>query len=478
MPDSEANAAHFGRPKTHRTERCAYPQVRMVALAECGTHAITAAALGPLSSSEPALARGLFGHLGEGDLLLADRGFTGVELWRAAAAGGADLLWRIRSHQILPVREELPDGSYLSEIVIAKDRKRADPTTVRVIEYTLDGTGFPEQDAPYRLITTILDPEAAPAADLAALYHQRWEIETTLDEFKTHQRGPAQVLRSRSPDGVEQEVWGHLLVHYAIRSLMHDTADAAQLDADRLSFTRSSASPAARSPRRRPFPPDRLAAALTDGLARDSPAPAARPPQTLQPPRHQTQDVRLRRQTRRTPTPAPTRPKSGRGRRSSPRTGAPPRSTHRPRFHAAGTRSLKSLVLRLGELSPESDADGAAEDPAEATRAHCEAIQVWMVETRSTATALNKHKAPQQYRKGMGTFSDAQRASSPTSARPCCSRSCTSAWPAPASPSGCSRIVDVFPANCRRIRSRPRRVAADRFRVRVKEFPERRPAAF
>ncbi|MFF8195680.1 IS4 family transposase [Streptomyces bobili] len=201
---------------------------------------MTAAVLGPLSSSEPALARGLFGHLGEGDLLLADRGFTGVELWRAASAGGADLLWRIRSHQVLPVREELADGSYLSDIVTAKDhRKRTDPTTVRVVEYTLQGPGFPEQNAPYRMITTILDPEAAPAAALAAVYHERWEIETALDELKTHQRGPAQVLRSRSPEGVEQEVWGHLLVHYAIRSLMHDTADAARLDADRLSFTRS-----------------------------------------------------------------------------------------------------------------------------------------------------------------------------------------------------------------------------------------------
>ncbi|GAA2620273.1 IS4 family transposase [Streptomyces axinellae] len=240
VPDSEENAAYFGRPKTHRTERCAYPQVRMVALAECGTHAITAAALGPLASSEPALARSLFGHLGEGDLLLADRGFKGLELWRAASAGGADLLWRIRSHQVLPVHEELPDGSYLSQIVAAKDhRKRTDPSRVRVIEYTLQGAGFPEQDSPYRLITTILDPEAAPATGLAALYHQRWEIETALDELKTHQRGPAQVLRSRSPDGVEQEVWGHLLVHYAIRSLMHDTAGQDQLDSDRLSFTRT-----------------------------------------------------------------------------------------------------------------------------------------------------------------------------------------------------------------------------------------------
>jgi hypothetical protein len=240
VPDSPQNAERFGRPKTHRTQRCAYPQVRMVALAECGTHAITTAALGPCTTSEPALARELFDHLGEEDLLLADRGFTGLELWRAASAGGADLLWRIRSHQVLPVREELPDGSYLSEIVAAEDhRKRADPEVVRVIEYTLDDPGPPEQDAPYRLITTVLDPDTAPATELAALYHQRWEFENTLDELKTHQRGPAQVLRSRSPEGVEQEVWAHLLVHHAIRTLMHDAAGQAGLDPDRLSFTRS-----------------------------------------------------------------------------------------------------------------------------------------------------------------------------------------------------------------------------------------------
>ncbi|MEU5100654.1 IS4 family transposase [Streptomyces sp. NPDC020996] len=240
VPDSQENAAHFGRPKTHRTQRCAYPQVRVVALAECGTHAITAAAVGPFTTSERVLARELFDHLGEGDLLLADRGFTGLELWRAASAGGADLLWRIRSHQVLPVREELPDGSYLSDIVAARDhRKRADPEAVRVIEYTLDGPGRPEQDAPYRLITTVLDPDVAPATELAALYHQRWEFENTLDELKTHQRGPAQVLRSRSPEGVEQEVWAHLLVHHAIRTLMHDAAAQAGLDPDRLSFTRS-----------------------------------------------------------------------------------------------------------------------------------------------------------------------------------------------------------------------------------------------
>ena len=240
VPDSQENDARFGRPTTHRGERTAFPQVRVVALAECGTHAITHAALGPFTTAEPVIARELFGALGPGDLLMADRGFAGLDQWRGASAGGADLLWRIKASAVLPVRRELPDGSYLSDIVAARDhRRRSDPTVVRVIEYTLDDPGLPQHPAPYRLITTILDHEAAPATELAALYNERWEIETTLDELKTHQRGPAQVLRSRSPEGVEQEVWGHLLVHHAIRSLMHTAAQDIDADPDRLSFTRT-----------------------------------------------------------------------------------------------------------------------------------------------------------------------------------------------------------------------------------------------
>ncbi|MGY3684987.1 IS4 family transposase [Streptomyces sp. TE33382] len=240
VPDSEENDARFGRPKTHRGERTAFPQVRVVALAECGTHAITHAALGPFTTAGSVLAKELFDALRPGDLLMADRGFAGLEQWRAASAGGADLLWRTESTAVLPVRQELPDGSYLSDIVAARDhRKRTDPTVVRVIEYTLDDPRRPRHEAPYRLITSILDHEAAPATGLAALYNERWEIETALDELKTHQRGPAQVLRSRSPEGVEQEVWGHLLVHHAIRTLMHDSADQAGIDPDGLSFTRT-----------------------------------------------------------------------------------------------------------------------------------------------------------------------------------------------------------------------------------------------
>lgn len=136
---------------------------------------------------------------------------------------------------MLPVIEQLHDGSYLSHIFAARDKHRhADPITVRVVEYTMPG-----QATVYRLITTILDPAAAPALDLAALYAQRWEIETSLDELKTHQGQPDMVLRSQTPTGVEQEIYGFLLVHYAVRTLMHHAAASADIDPDRVSFTRT-----------------------------------------------------------------------------------------------------------------------------------------------------------------------------------------------------------------------------------------------
>jgi Transposase DDE domain len=241
VPDTAANAAAFGRPSTGRGERTAFPQVRLLGLAECGTHAIIAAVLGPLATGETTLAPSLFGSLGRGVLLLADRGFVGFDLWRAAAATGAQLVWRAKTNQVLAVDRQLGDGSYLSRIYAARDqRAKRDPIVVRVVEYTL-GTdpGRHQQPGPYRLLTTILDPEQAPAAELAALYHQRWEFETALDELKTHQRGPGVVLRSRSPELVTQEIWGMLLVHHAIRVLMHQAATDGGLDPDRLSFTRS-----------------------------------------------------------------------------------------------------------------------------------------------------------------------------------------------------------------------------------------------
>jgi hypothetical protein len=243
LPDTAENDARFGRPGSSRGEgRSAFPQVRLVGLAECGTHAVFAAALGPYASAEKTLAAGVLADLQPGMLMLADRGFVSYELWQAAAGTGAQLLWRASATFTLPALELLPDGSYLSRLLPGKGTRPrkagAGPVTVRVIEYTIDDGRAPAGER-YRLITTLLDPGEAPAAELAGLYAQRWEFENTLDEIKIHQRAASLVLRSRYPDGVEQEVWGFLLVHWAIRDLMHTAALDAEIDPDRVSFTRA-----------------------------------------------------------------------------------------------------------------------------------------------------------------------------------------------------------------------------------------------
>jgi hypothetical protein len=241
VADTPANAEGFGRPGTGRGEGAgAFPQVRLVGVAECGTHALVRVAVGPCRSSEQTLARQVLDSLDPGMLLIADRGFYSFRLWNQARASGAQLLWRTKSNHVLPVVERLDDGSYLSTLhEIVNYRRRREGIPVRVVEYTVDDPGRPTAEPRYRLLTTILDPAAAPAAELAAVYAQRWEFETALDELKTHQRGPRVVLRSKMPDGVTQEVWGHLCLHYAIRWLMHTVALEADADPDRLSFTRA-----------------------------------------------------------------------------------------------------------------------------------------------------------------------------------------------------------------------------------------------
>ncbi len=241
VADTPANAAEFGRPGSGRGEGAgAFPQVRLVGLAECGTHALTGAAVGACTTGETTLTRDLLPVLGEGMLVLADRNFYSFDLWNQARATGAELLWRTKAGHVLPAHERLPDGSYLSRLRRCVNYKmRRTDVVVRVIDYALDDPGRPQAEPRYRLITTILDPQAAPAAELAALYPQRREFETALDELKTHQRGPRVVLRSKMPDGVTQEIYGYLCVHYAIRWLMHTVALEAGTDPDRLSFTRA-----------------------------------------------------------------------------------------------------------------------------------------------------------------------------------------------------------------------------------------------
>ena len=187
-------------------------------------------------TSEMALARQVLPRLQGGMLCLANRGFFGFEFWQQALATGADLLWRVKKNLRLEREKRLPDGSYLSRIypTTGERRRGSGGLTVRVIDYRLEGVDGAEPI--YRLVTTLLDPRQAPAAELAALYHQRWEIETALDELKTHLRGARIVLRSRTPDLVRQEFYGLLLTHFAVRGLMHEAALRADEDPDRLSF--------------------------------------------------------------------------------------------------------------------------------------------------------------------------------------------------------------------------------------------------
>jgi hypothetical protein len=240
VADTSENAAHFGRPGVNKGEKAAFPQARVLALAECGTHAIFAARTGTYRESEATLAGRLLDAFAPGMLVLADRGFFSYVLWRKAIATGADLLWRIRTDKSGPKPthlRDLDDGSWLAHLrgLTPAAARREEPMLVRVIDYTLDDG----RDNPtvYRLFTTLTDPEQVSAAELAAAYAQRWEIENTFDELKTHQRGPRIVLRSKSPELVLQEIWGHLCCHYAIRSLMNDAARHGGHDPDRVSFT-------------------------------------------------------------------------------------------------------------------------------------------------------------------------------------------------------------------------------------------------
>jgi Insertion element 4 transposase N-terminal/Transposase DDE domain len=235
VADSQENRAAFGRPGASRG-RSAYPQIRFVSLVENGTHVLFGTEMGGYATGEITLAKAVLKQLQPGMLCLADRNFLGYELWQQAQATGADLLWRGKKHLRLAREEALPDGSYLSRLYPSERdrRKKTNGIRVRVIEYWLEGIA--EAEPSYRLVTTILDHRAAPAAELAALYHERWEIETALDELKTHLRGAQVVLRSKTPDLVKQQFYGFLMAHFAVRGLMHEAALKADEDPDRLSL--------------------------------------------------------------------------------------------------------------------------------------------------------------------------------------------------------------------------------------------------
>jgi hypothetical protein len=235
VADEKENARAFGRPANSRGQG-AYPQIRFVSLVETGTHVLFATRLGSYGSGEIALAEEVIAGLQKGMLCLADRNFFSYRLWNRARAGGADLLWRVKKDWQFALEQRLADGSYLSRIYPSgrARRRQAEAVAVRVIEYRLEGVAGAEPA--YRLVTTILDPAQAPAEELAALYHERWEIEGAFDELKTHLRGAQIVLRSKTPDLVRQEFYGLLLAHFAVRGLVHEAALKAGEDPDRLSF--------------------------------------------------------------------------------------------------------------------------------------------------------------------------------------------------------------------------------------------------
>lgn len=255
VADTPDNVTEFGRlddgPKAS-----AFPQARVVALEECGSHAAVAASFGPCRADERTLLTDILRAFGPDMLVTADRNFYSFALWILALKTGADLLWRVQASVTLPVIEPLPDGSYRSIVINPKitgarraklidqvRRGQAIPDgwaiPVRVIEYEVpdrEGNGTGELIC---LITSILDPSDATATELATAYHERWESETSFGEKKTYLRGPGRILRSKSPEMVRQEIWALLLTHYAIRKLMCKAADEAGLDPDRLSFIRS-----------------------------------------------------------------------------------------------------------------------------------------------------------------------------------------------------------------------------------------------
>ena len=235
VADEKANEDAFSRPGASRGSS-AYPQIRFVSLVENGTHVLFGSQMDGYRTGEITLAKAVLPRLRKGMLCLADRNFFGFELWNQASVTGADLLWRMKKNMRMACEKRLPDGSYLSHVYPSERdwRHKTNGQVLRVIDYRLEGIEGSEPI--YRLATTILDAAKAPAGELAALYHERWEIETAFDELKTHLRGAKIVLRSKTPDLVRQEFYGLLMAHFAIRGLMHEAALKANEDPDRLSF--------------------------------------------------------------------------------------------------------------------------------------------------------------------------------------------------------------------------------------------------
>lgn len=264
-PHTPANIAAFGPPPS-RHGSAGFPQVRLVTLTACGTRGLVDAAFRgrcAARSSEQDLARRLAagGRLRAGMLVLADRNFCGYPVAAVLAATGADFLIRAKAGQRFPVLEALADGSYRSVLPCpaaarawwhrnGERRRRGSPLppdprsaltgiAIRVIEadLTITPAGGPPRTGRYRLITTLTDPSQAPAAQIAACYAERWEIETSYREIKTSTLGTGRVLRSCGPAGITQEIWALLCACQLTSTARVQAAAAGGHDPDRISYT-------------------------------------------------------------------------------------------------------------------------------------------------------------------------------------------------------------------------------------------------
>jgi hypothetical protein len=243
MPDEAANAKAFGYAQSQRGTS-AFPLLRFVALVECGTHTLCHAKHGAFCEGEVTLAQAVLPKADASMVITADRLFYGYELWQMGLNTGAKLVWRVKKSLDLPREGELPDGSYLSHVYPdARSKRKKEKTLVRVVEYKLrkakagESPKEGEEDSSYRLITNWTGEDAPTALELAELYHQRWAIEESLDELKTHLAARAIVLRSKRPELVKQEFYALLLAHAAIRRLMTQAAAQGGRSSTELSFT-------------------------------------------------------------------------------------------------------------------------------------------------------------------------------------------------------------------------------------------------
>src|SRR4051812_16337113 len=237
LPDTPSNQRAFGRPGSGRAA-AAFPQARVLSLCETGSHVLWRSLIKPCARGEVTMAHHLLRSLQKDMLLLWDRNFLSYRTVSEVRQRGAHLLARIRSNLIFEPIRVLSDGSYLAKLYRSPADRRMDRDgiPVRIIEYTFDDPGRPGSGEAHRLLTTLLDEALDPAETLIVLYHERWEEELTIDELKTHQR-ERPVLRSQTPGGVVQELYGLLLGHYVIRVLMQEAAAVSGIDPHRLSFT-------------------------------------------------------------------------------------------------------------------------------------------------------------------------------------------------------------------------------------------------